>query len=236
MRRRRPRLGFVDFVLIVFAAAQAFGVVLPRRLFAVRGGVRAAGDGGRRRLSSSRLAHQRFAVGVRDLVVVGVDFVEGQEAVAVAAVFTTNAAWSEGSYGGDLGQIDCCRAAVSWRGFRKSNSSNPCIRPGRRPAFFGVGGCRSASLRHKGVLAGALAGHLVRAPAAGARTQIARRLAAAGSARVRFGMSGGGAAPLGQYIFKCAHLRSAGGWVSRRRLQEGAGPTHGQHRFAEVPQ
>ncbi len=31
-------------------------------------------------------AHQRFAVGDRDLVVVGVDFVEGQEAMAIAAV------------------------------------------------------------------------------------------------------------------------------------------------------
>src|SRR5262249_33718651 len=32
-------------------------------------------------------AHQRFAVGDRNLVVVRVDFVEGQEAVAVATVF-----------------------------------------------------------------------------------------------------------------------------------------------------
>ena len=32
------------------------------------------------------LGHQPFAVGDRDLIVVGVDFVEGQEAVAVATV------------------------------------------------------------------------------------------------------------------------------------------------------
>ena len=35
----------------------------------------------------SLFAHQRFAVGERNLIVVRVDFVEGQEAVAIAAIF-----------------------------------------------------------------------------------------------------------------------------------------------------
>ena len=33
------------------------------------------------------VAHQRFAVGHRDLVIVRMDFVEGQEAMAIAAIF-----------------------------------------------------------------------------------------------------------------------------------------------------
>ena len=62
-----------------------------------------------------RLGHDGFAVGDRDLVVVRVNFVEGQEAVAVAAVFNKGRLQA-GLYAGDLGEIDV--AAKLAFGFR----------------------------------------------------------------------------------------------------------------------
>ena len=61
------------------------------------------------------LGHDRVAVGGRDLVVVGVDFVEGQEAVAVAAVLDEGGL-KAGLYAGDLGEVDI--AAKLAFGFR----------------------------------------------------------------------------------------------------------------------
>lgn len=52
-----------------------------------------------------RLGHDGFAVGDGDLVVVGVDFVEGEEAVAIAAVFNKGGLQA-GLYAGDLGEVD----------------------------------------------------------------------------------------------------------------------------------
>src|SRR3546814_4918522 len=50
-------------------------------------------------------AQQRFAVFLRDLVIVGVDFAEGQEAVTVAAIFDERRLQRRFD-AGDLGQID----------------------------------------------------------------------------------------------------------------------------------
>ena len=50
-------------------------------------------------------AQQGFAVGDRDLVVVGMDFGEGEEAVAVAAVLDEGRL-ERGLYAGDLGEVD----------------------------------------------------------------------------------------------------------------------------------
>ena len=66
------------------------------------------------------LAHQRFTVGVRDLVVVGMDFVEGQEAVAVAAVLRTAWAMTHGQAIENEG-AEYCRLAenlVGGNGYR----------------------------------------------------------------------------------------------------------------------
>ena len=62
-----------------------------------------------------RLGHDGFAVGDRDLVIVGVDFVKGQKAVAIAAVFNKGRL-KAGLYAGDLGEIDV--AAELAFGFR----------------------------------------------------------------------------------------------------------------------
>src|SRR5690348_195946 len=51
------------------------------------------------------VAKQRFAVGDGDLIIVGVDFAEGQEAVAIAAIFDKSRL-QRGFDPGDLGQID----------------------------------------------------------------------------------------------------------------------------------
>ncbi len=50
-------------------------------------------------------AHQRFAVGDGDLVVVGVDFAEGEEAVAIAAIFDEGRLQGR-LYARDLGEVD----------------------------------------------------------------------------------------------------------------------------------
>src|SRR3546814_17893841 len=50
-------------------------------------------------------AQQRFAVFLRDLVIVGVDFAEGQEAVTVAAIFDERRLQRRFD-AGNLGQID----------------------------------------------------------------------------------------------------------------------------------
>ena len=48
---------------------------------------------------------QRLTVGDRNLIIVGVDFAEGQEAVAVAAIFDEGGLQRR-LYAGDLGEID----------------------------------------------------------------------------------------------------------------------------------
>jgi hypothetical protein len=48
---------------------------------------------------------QRLTVGDRDLIIVGMDFAEGQEAVAVAAIFNEGRLQRR-LYAGDLGEID----------------------------------------------------------------------------------------------------------------------------------
>ena len=64
-----------------------------------------------------RLGHDGFAVGDRDLVVVGVDFAEGEEAVAVAAVFHERSLQA-GLYANDLGEIDVAAKLALRAGFK----------------------------------------------------------------------------------------------------------------------
>src|SRR5690606_16714160 len=63
------------------------------------------------------LGHDGFAVGDRDLVVVRVDLVEGQEAVAVAAVLDEGGLQA-GLYAGDLGEIDVAPKLTLRAGFK----------------------------------------------------------------------------------------------------------------------
>src|SRR5690606_740987 len=64
-----------------------------------------------------RFGHDGFAVGDRDLIVVGVNFVEGEEAVAVAAVLDEGGLQA-GLYAGDLGEIDVPAKLATRAGFK----------------------------------------------------------------------------------------------------------------------
>ncbi len=116
------------------------------------------------------LAHQGFAVGVGDLVVVGVDFVEGQEAVAVAAVFHESRLQA-GLYAGDLGQVDVAAQLFLGAAF-EIELFNPRSIQDDDTRFFRVGGVDQHSLRHKGYLRGAL---WTLSPGAGCRGARAKR-------------------------------------------------------------
>ncbi|MNR14615.1 hypothetical protein D3C85_1311000 [compost metagenome] len=63
-----------------------------------------------------RFGHDGFAVGDRDLIIVGVDFVEGQEAVTIAAVLDEGRL-EAGLYASDLGEVDVAAKLAAGRGF-----------------------------------------------------------------------------------------------------------------------
>lgn len=92
------------------------------------------------------LAHQRFAVGDRDLIVVGVDFVEGQEAVPVAAVLDEGGLQA-GFDPGYLGEVD-----VAPKLALRSDLEIKLLDPGaihhHDAGFFRVGGVDQHSFGH----------------------------------------------------------------------------------------
>src|SRR5690606_33494641 len=89
-------LGHAAFMLVVGAfAAEVVMLLVVRRGF----------------------GHDGFAVGDRNLVVVRMDLVEGQEAVAVAAVFDEGGLQA-GLYAGDLGEIDVAPKLALRAGFK----------------------------------------------------------------------------------------------------------------------
>ena len=63
-----------------------------------------------------RFGHDGFAVGDGDLIIIRVDFVEGQEAVAVSAVLDEGRLQA-GLYAGDLGEIDVPAKLTAGAGF-----------------------------------------------------------------------------------------------------------------------
>jgi hypothetical protein len=54
---------------------------------------------------ASLIGQQSVAIGLRDLIVVGMDFREGQKAVAIAAI-VDESRLKRGLHAGDFGQID----------------------------------------------------------------------------------------------------------------------------------
>ena len=87
--------------------------------------------------------NQRLTVGHRDLIVVRVDFTEGEEAVAVAAVFNERGL-ERGLHACDLGEIDVTAKLLALRGFEiklfdaiAANHDNPgLLRVGRVDQHF----------------------------------------------------------------------------------------------------
>ena len=84
-----------------------------------------------------RLGHDGFAVGDGDLVIVGMDFVEGQEAVAIAAVFDEGGL-EAGLYAGDFGQVDVAAKLALRSGFEIELLNLASVHDGD-PGFFRVG-------------------------------------------------------------------------------------------------
>ena len=82
------------------------------------------------------LAKQGFAVSLRDLVIVGVDFAEGQEAVAVPAVIDERRL-ERRFYPGDLGEIDIAFELLVLSGF-EVKLLDPVPFDDRDPGFLRV--------------------------------------------------------------------------------------------------
>ena len=64
-----------------------------------------------------RLGHNGFAVGDGDLIIIRMDFAEGEEAVAVAAVLHESSLQA-GLYANDLGKIDIAAKLALRAGFK----------------------------------------------------------------------------------------------------------------------
>jgi hypothetical protein len=95
---------------------------------------------------------QRLTVGDRNLVVVGVDFAEGQEAVAIAAIFDERGLQRR-LYARDLGEVDIAAQLLALGGLEiklfdaiAANHNNP--------GLFRVGGVDQHLVGHFGTLDG----------------------------------------------------------------------------------
>ena len=136
-----------DVVVVVIVAADA--VLVLGHGFAVVGG-RGAGPapatGRRLVLFLGLFAQQGFAVGDGDLVVVRMDLVEGQEPVAVAAIFDERGLQA-GFYAGDLGEIDIAPKLLAGRTF-EIEFLNPVSVHHHNARLFGVCGVDQHSLGH----------------------------------------------------------------------------------------
>ena len=82
------------------------------------------------------LAKQRFAVGLGDLVIIGVDFAEGQEAVAIAAIIDERRLERRFDPG-DLGEIDIAFELLVLGGF-EVKLLDPVSFDDRDPGLFRV--------------------------------------------------------------------------------------------------
>ena len=82
------------------------------------------------------LAEQSFAVGLRDLIIIGMDFAEGQEAVAVAAIIDERRL-ERRFYPGDLGEIDIAFELLVLSGF-EVKLLDPVSLDDRDPGLFRV--------------------------------------------------------------------------------------------------
>ncbi|MNL21705.1 hypothetical protein D3C87_1430080 [compost metagenome] len=90
------------------------------------------------------VAQQRFAVGDRDLVIVGVNFAEGEEAVAIAAIFDKRRL--QGRLNArDLGEVNVAPQLAAGRRF-EVELVEPVTRCDDNPCFFRVDGIHQHSL------------------------------------------------------------------------------------------
>jgi hypothetical protein len=95
---------------------------------------------------------QRLPVGDRDLVVVGMDFAEGEEAVAVAAIFDEGGL-KRGFDPGDLGEVDIPAQLLALRGL-EIKLFDAIAADHDNPGFFRVGGIDQHLVGHVLTLGG----------------------------------------------------------------------------------
>ena len=114
---------------------------------------------------------QRLTVGDRDLIIVGMNFAEGQEAVAVAAIFD-ECRLQRRFDARDLGEIDIAAQLFALRGF-EIKLLDAIAADHDDPGLFRVGGIDQHFVGHFGTLDG------------GRRECAARHAARAGGGTVR---------------------------------------------------
>ena len=95
---------------------------------------------------------QGLTVGDRDLIIVGMDFVEGQKAVAVATVFDEGRLQRR-LYARDLGEIDVAAQLLALGGF-KIKFFDAIAAHHNDPGLFRVGGIDQHFVGHLGTLDG----------------------------------------------------------------------------------
>jgi len=95
---------------------------------------------------------QRLTVGDRDLVVIGVDFAEGQEAVAVAAIFDEGGLQRR-LYARDLGEIDIAAQLFALGGL-EIKFFDAIAADHDNPGLFRVGSIDQHLVGHFGTLGG----------------------------------------------------------------------------------
>ncbi|WP_374652420.1 hypothetical protein, partial [Rhizorhabdus sp.] len=117
--------GSIRLVAVAATIAVTVAAVAPRALFLGFGFLEI-------------LAHQGFAVGDRDAVIVRMDFTEGQETVAIAAIFNEGSL-QRGFDPGYLGEIDIAFERVP-AGDLDVEFFKPAAVHHRNAGFFRVGG------------------------------------------------------------------------------------------------
>src|SRR3984885_13499294 len=95
---------------------------------------------------------QRLAVGDRNLIIVGVDFAEGQEAVTVAAIFDEGRLQRR-LYAGDLGEGDVAAQLLALGGL-EIKLFDAIAADHNDPGLFRVGGIDQHFVGHFGTLDG----------------------------------------------------------------------------------
>jgi hypothetical protein len=95
------------------------------------------------------LGDQRLPVGDRDLIIVGMDFREGQEAVAVAAI-VDEGGLERRLYPRDLGEIDIAAQLAAVRGF-EVEFLDPVAAQHHHPGLLRMGGIDEHLVGHETV-------------------------------------------------------------------------------------
>jgi hypothetical protein len=148
--RRLAARAFDDLALDALAIAAAARVAVARTATAVVGAILGFFLG----LAVGALVRldQRLAIGDRNLVIIGMDFAEGQEAMAVAAIFDEGRLQRR-LYARDLGEVDVAAQLLALGGF-EIKFFDAIAADHDDPGLFRVGGIDQHFVGHFGTLDG----------------------------------------------------------------------------------